>query len=297
MQDLQSTKTRLLFVDDEQSIRLTLPAILEQQGFEVTVAASVPEALEIINHSQFEVLLTDLNIGSPADGFILVSAMRRIQPSAAAFILTGYPDFQTALEAIRKQVDDYFTKPADIPTLVSSLKQKVHRPRCGEPPCKRVWTVILEQSDEILKRWLAEVNADGRLISIPMSQSERINGFPRLLTDLAKAVEIGKTEVPPEVLSGAAAHGADRCRQGYTIPLLVTETRILNRVIATVLQEDLLSMNLSTLIPEALRTGEYLETLLEESIRAFESSKLDRHKAVSEPTRIALGHTSKAKAS
>ena len=53
-------------------------------------------------------LLTDLNIGGPADGFILVSAMRRVQCKAATFILTGYPDFQTALEAIRKQVDDYF---------------------------------------------------------------------------------------------------------------------------------------------------------------------------------------------
>ena len=297
MQDLQSTKTRVLFVDDEQSIRLTLPAILEQQGFEVSVAASVPEALEIINHSQFEVLLTDLNIGSPADGFILVSAMRRIQPSAATFILTGYPDFQTALEAIRKQVDDYFTKPADIPTLVSSLRQKIHRPRCGEPPCKRVWTVILEKSDEILKRWLAEVNADRRLVSIPINESERIDGFPRLLNDLAKALETGKTDVPPEVLSSAAAHGNDRCKQGYTIALLVTETRILNRVIATVLQEDLLSMNLSTLIPEALKTGEYLETLLEESIRAFEASQVGPRKARSEQARVSLGRTIQAKAS
>ena len=297
MQDLQSVKTRLLFVDDEQSIRLTLPAILEQQGFEVSVAASVPEALETINHSQFEVLLTDLNIGSPADGFILVSAMRRIQPSAATFILTGYPDFQTALEAIRKQVDDYFTKPADIPTLVSTLRQKVHRPRSGEPPCKRVWTVILEKSDEILKRWLAEVSADSRLISLPMSESERIDGFPRLLNHLAKAIETGKTEVPPEVLSGAAAHGRDRFRQGYTIALLVTETRILNRVIVTVLQEDLLSMNLSTLIPEALKTSEYLETLLEESIRAFEASRVGFRKTASEQTRASLGRTIKAKAS
>src|SRR5438270_1886483 len=141
---------------------MTLPVILEQQGFEVVIAASVAEALEIMNHQNFDVLLTDLNIGAPADGFILVSAMRRIQPSAATFILTGYPDFQTALEAIRKQVDDYFTKPADIPTLVSTLRQKVHRPRSGEPPCKRVWTVILEKSDEILKRWLQELSVDHR---------------------------------------------------------------------------------------------------------------------------------------
>ncbi|HVH86376.1 MAG TPA: response regulator [Terriglobales bacterium] len=290
-------QTRVLFVDDERAIRLTLPAILEQHGFDVVVAGSVPEALDNINHQSFDVLLTDLNIGSPADGFILVSAMRRIQPSAATFILTGYPDFQTALEAIRKQVDDYFTKPADIPTLVSTLKEKVHHPRCSEPPCKRVSTVISEKSDEIIERWLQEVSADERWSSISLSKEERIDRLPLLLTDLAKAVEAGKAEIPAELLSAAAAHGADRCRHCYTIPLLVTETRILNRVIATVLQEDLLSMNLSMLIPDALKTGEYLETLLEESIRAFQAAQVNPHIAASRPPQLEGIRRTRAKAS
>src|SRR6185312_16399705 len=85
------SKARVLFVDDEDTIRQTLPVILEQHGFEVSVAATVPEALDFINHQKFDILLTDLNIGSPADGFILVTAMRRCQPTAATFILTGYP--------------------------------------------------------------------------------------------------------------------------------------------------------------------------------------------------------------
>jgi ActR/RegA family two-component response regulator len=285
----------VLFVDDELSIRLTLPAILEQQGFEVAVAASVAEALEIINHRQFDVLLTDLNIGSPADGFILVSAMRRVQPNASTFILTGYPDFQTALEAIRKQVDDYFTKPADIPTLVSTLRTKVHRPRCGEPPCKRVSTAILEKSDEIVQRWLHEVSADNRWSSISMGEAERIHRLPFLLRDLAKTVEAGQTEIPAELLSAAASHGADRCRQGYSIPLLVTETRVLNRVIASVLQEELLSMNLSTLIPDALKTGEYLEILLEESIRGFQAAQTSPQ--AGSHSDVGLARRSRAKAS
>ena len=99
--------TRILFVDDEAGIRNTLKPILEQHGFKVTTAATVPEALEQINHATFEVLLSDLNIGQPGDGFTVVSAMRRVQPEAATFILTGYPDFDTALQAIRSQVDDY----------------------------------------------------------------------------------------------------------------------------------------------------------------------------------------------
>ena len=74
--------TRILFVDDEAGIRNTLKPILEQHGFEVTAAATVPEALEHMNHATFDVLLSDLNIGQPGDGFTVVSAMRRVQPQA-----------------------------------------------------------------------------------------------------------------------------------------------------------------------------------------------------------------------
>ncbi len=274
---LPPPKQRVLFVDDEESIRLTLPRILEHAGFDVSAAASVPEALDIINHSPFDVLLTDLNIGSPADGFTLVSAMRRVQPTAATFILTGYPDFQTALEAIRKQVDDYFTKPADIPTLISALREKARKPRvCGQAPCKRVSDVVLENSDDILARWLKETKANPRLMAVPVSDEERIARFPLLLNDLANALQSATTEISRDSLSAATAHGEDRARQGYTIPLMLTETRILNRIIADVLQENLLTINLSTLFPEALRIGEYLQAILEESIRAFEASASQR---------------------
>jgi len=58
---------KLLFVDDEPAIRLTLPAILKQEGFDVTAASTVPEALDCINKEKFDVLLSDLNIGQPGD--------------------------------------------------------------------------------------------------------------------------------------------------------------------------------------------------------------------------------------
>ncbi len=97
---------RVLFVDDEPSIRVTLPAILKRNGFDVTAVGTVAEAIAAISQTQFDILLSDLNIGEPGDGFTVVSAMRRVQPQARSFILTGYPDFESALRAIRNQVDD-----------------------------------------------------------------------------------------------------------------------------------------------------------------------------------------------
>src|SRR3954463_6259411 len=132
--------TRILFVDDEAGIRETLKPILERHGFEVTTASTVREALELLNHAPYDVLLSDLNIGQPGDGFTVVSAMRRVQPEAATFILTGYPDFDKALQTIRSQVDDYLVKPADVPTLIQTIKRSVgHRRQVPpEQPLKRV---------------------------------------------------------------------------------------------------------------------------------------------------------------
>src|ERR1700749_327595 len=125
--------TRILFVDDEAGIMLTLGPILEKHGFSVMTAAWVSEALEMINHEKFDVLLSDLNIGQPGDGFTVVSAMRRVQPDACTFILTGYPDLETAIQGIRSQVDDYFSKPLHVERLVGALSDL----RSGKRPISK----------------------------------------------------------------------------------------------------------------------------------------------------------------
>lgn len=119
------TGKRLLFVDDEPSIRLTLPAILKNNGFEVRVASTVNEAISEIGKQEFDVLLSDLNIGSERDGFDVVKAMRQAHPRCVTILLTGYPAFETAVEGIRHQIDDYVVKPADIELLVQLMNEKL----------------------------------------------------------------------------------------------------------------------------------------------------------------------------
>jgi DNA-binding NtrC family response regulator len=120
-------RTRILFVDDEPNIRLTLPPILEQHGFEVTAAGTVAEALTKIDACPFDVLISDLNVGENGDGFRVVSAMRERQPACITMILTGYPAFESAVEALHHRVDDYVVKPVDVDSLVSSLRDKLTR--------------------------------------------------------------------------------------------------------------------------------------------------------------------------
>lgn len=118
-------RTRILFVDDEPNIRLTLPQILEQHGFEVKAAGSVSEAVEQIKAWRFDALISDLNVEESGDGFRVVKAMRESQPHCITLILTGYPGFETAVDALRLSVDDYVVKPVEVETLIGFLREKL----------------------------------------------------------------------------------------------------------------------------------------------------------------------------
>jgi two-component system response regulator RegA len=120
-------RNRILFVDDEPNIRLTLPPVLEQHGFEVKAAGTVAEAVSYIAASRFDVLISDLNVEEGGDGLRVVSAMRKKQPHCIALILTGYPGFKTAVDALRLRVDDYVVKPVDVEMLISSLRKRLKK--------------------------------------------------------------------------------------------------------------------------------------------------------------------------
>jgi DNA-binding response OmpR family regulator len=263
--------SRLLFVDDEPSIRATLPAVLATQGFEVTTAGTVAEGLRLISERTFDVLIADLNIGGPGDGFTLVSAMRRTQPEAVTLILTGYPDFKTALEAIRKQVDDYLTKPTDIQKLVSTIKEKLAHPRrLRDMPAKRAGEIMRECSVQIVETWAAKVRAEPQLQAVQADQAESVGSLSQILESLVAMIEGGEERTKPAAMDAAAAFGELRAKiPGYRIALLLLEVRLLHQSIAELLEENLLVLDLSTLVPDVLVLGEGLHAILEDSLEAF----------------------------
>ncbi len=263
---------RILFVDDESSIRATFPQILRHEGFDVTVAACVPEALDFISHNTFEVLISDLNIGEPGDGFTVVSAMRRTQPDAITFIMTGYPDFESALRAIRSQVDDYIVKPADVRSIVEAIRQRLSGgPNAHAPsPTRRASDVLRERIEIIVREWLEQVEEHPELSTIGMSLQQRTDHVPALVLELADRVDSERDTPSMSAIQAASSHGRQRYRQGYTIPLIVAEGRLLQRVVSSNLQANLLSIDISTLIGDLIQIGESLTAELEESIRSFQ---------------------------
>ena len=263
-------KARVLFVDDEPSIRLTLPAILDMHDFSVMTAGSVADALQLIQERKFDVLIADLNIGQPGDGFTVVSAMRRIQPDAVTIIITGYPAFETALQAIRQQVDDYVVKPADVDRLVRLIEDKLeHREPHRPLPQKRVSLVLREHADVVIEYFLKHVKELPELAKIKLSDEELTDHLTELFTEIIRRLDTPGWQASGKAIKAAQKHGRQRKSQGYTAPMLNEEARILRRCIFDVVQENLLSVNLSRLIPDIVEVSDSLDTQMTESVRAL----------------------------
>ncbi len=88
---------RVLLVDDDEIVRMALTGVLEQSGFSVTTAATVPEALRLISGPEtYDVLLSDLHMPGAGDGLTVVSAMRHANPQAVTLLLSAFPEMTAA---------------------------------------------------------------------------------------------------------------------------------------------------------------------------------------------------------
>src|SRR5271169_1942197 len=125
---------RVLLVDDDDAVRSMMNATLERKGFEVVAAASVTEALRIIIAESFDVLITDLHMPDPGDGFTVVTAMRHSQPDALTLLVSGYPDVQRAMAAILLEVDEIIVKPFEIGRFTELVRERV----VNRKPTKRL---------------------------------------------------------------------------------------------------------------------------------------------------------------
>lgn len=273
------SQTEVLFVDDEEGIRVTLPLVLRSFGFSVTAAATVPEALSLIANRTFDVLIADLNICQPGDGFTVVSAMRRTQPHVVTFILTGYPAFETALEAIRQQVDDYLVKPTETEALVEKIKSKLAtgiKHSGHNLPTKRVSEIVLQHRDSIIEEWLQAVSNDPELTAISLSRNDRISHLPALLEKAAQSLRTSDNLA--EASRVAATHGTARFHQGYTIPMMVKEAAILQEILGGCVQNNLLALQVSYLVPDMVRLSKTIIDELSASLESFlsEENKLGK---------------------
>src|ERR1700733_1270106 len=155
---LQPNVHRVLLVDDDHAVREMMNATLERKGFQVVAVATVTEALKLITTETFDVLITDLHMPNPGDGFTVVSAMRHSQPNALTLLVSGYPDVQSAMAAILLEADEIMLKPFEMARLPELIRQKMLVRKPAAPVPKESVGVILQRCiPAIVGDWLERV--------------------------------------------------------------------------------------------------------------------------------------------
>jgi two-component sensor histidine kinase len=114
------TPNRILLVDDDSFICISLGRNLEHLGYHVTTADSGNIALEMLERERFDIVVSDLVMRRP-DGLVVLRRCKELRPETAVIILTGFGDLDSAVAAIRLGADDYVNKPCDAEELSAHI--------------------------------------------------------------------------------------------------------------------------------------------------------------------------------
>lgn len=139
---------RVLVVDDEESVRVTTAAILEQEGYFVETASDGTEALHKVARGGYDLVLTDLRM-EDMDGITLLHELQTKHPGVVTIVLTGYASIESSIDALRQGVYDYLVKPCVVDdlkrTVLRALEHREQRLRISElsSPVVEIWDGVL----------------------------------------------------------------------------------------------------------------------------------------------------------
>ncbi len=121
---------RILIVDDEETLRLSMKARLAAAGFTTEVAENGEEALRKMKEQEFDVAMLDIKMPGMG-GIEALRLFSELYPKTDVVMLTGFADFGTAIECLKLGAKDYLVKPVDATELVARLRSLV-RSRVSE---------------------------------------------------------------------------------------------------------------------------------------------------------------------
>ena len=135
-------------------------------------------------------------------------------------------------------------------------------------PSESVADILERQQDVVIKEWLARVEKEPDLESIPLNFQERTGHLPQLLHDVIKRLRLDDGSKAP--ISEAAAHHGDlRSKQGYTVAMAVEESRLLQVSIFTTLHKSQKHLQFSMVLPAVVTIADEVDAQLKQQMLRF----------------------------
>lgn len=115
-------KSRILVVDDEETLRSVLSSELVGAGYEVATAGSGEEAIATVQKNKYDLILLDIKMGN-VDGFEVLKFVKKSFPAVKVIMLTGFADLKNAIESKKHGAEDFVSKPYDLVDLLTTIER------------------------------------------------------------------------------------------------------------------------------------------------------------------------------
>ena len=242
---------RILIVDDETHVRSMMGAALEHHGYDVQLASSGHEALNILDTDLFDLVLTDI-VMQDGNGIYLLDRLHGKLPNLPVVMVSAVHDISVAIDAMRRGAYDYLLKPFEcehlVATVVRALEhrqalQESHNYQQNLEQVVRARTEMLRQAMEDLEHsYDVTLEALGDALDLKDSETEghskRVTAYtialaramgisPAEIKVIARGAflhDIGKMAIPDEILRKPASLTSDEqeimrehCTRGFNI--------------------------------------------------------------------------------
>jgi DNA-binding NtrC family response regulator len=126
-------KASILVVDDEEVVRRSYARILDEMDCDAQAAADGEQALQAMEQRPFDVVLLDLRMPG-VHGLDILKTIKERWPASEVVVITGYPSFESARQALRLGACDYLAKPADPAEVIDAARAAMRRKKWALKP-------------------------------------------------------------------------------------------------------------------------------------------------------------------
>lgn len=189
---------RILIVDDEETFRLSTADLLHKEGYECDTAPDTKTALDLLQASKFDLLISDIKMPGNAELQFIEQVQRITDEGIPVILVTGYPTVKTAVQSIQLPVTAYLVKPFDFEELLNHVRSALKRHelyKAANSTRERLqsWQKELSNAEASFKS-ASQLNSPASVETFLMFSFSNLLGILTDLNRLMEAVISGKKE-------------------------------------------------------------------------------------------------------